>query len=141
MKEWITLGINPTDRPGRSTLVLTLPQAQPSFADAQAARRRNEVAYETTVTEKELPQQHIAWEALHDRVLVASTQMDVLAEWLFVMGGQITTTVLPWGQTVWTLHTRSWSDSEKFPSVPVHVSVTVASDEPVMEEVRLAVRR
>lgn len=135
------MSTNPIDLPGRSVLVMTLPEARLTFAEAQTARRRNEVAYETTVTEKELPEAHVAWEALPDRVLVASTQMDVLAEWLFVMGGQITTTVLPWGQTVWSLHTRTWSDSSEFPSVPVHVSVTVASDEPVMEEVRLAVRR
>jgi hypothetical protein len=139
-KEWITMS-KPTDLPGRSILVLTLPKAQLTFAEAQTARRRNEVAYETTVTAQELPQAHVAWEALPDRVLVSAAQMDVLAGWLFVMGGQITTTVLPWGQTVWTLHTRTWSDSPEFPSVPVHVSVTVASDEPVMEEVRLAVRR
>ena len=132
---------NPTGLPGRSVLVMTLPEPRLTFAEAQVARRRNEVAYETTVTEKELPEAHVAWEALPDRVLVSSTQMDVLAEWLFVMGGQITTTVLPWGQTVWSLHTRTWSDSPGFPPVPVHVSVTVASDETVMEEVRLAVRR
>lgn len=132
---------NPTDLPGRSVLVMTLPKARLSFAEAQTARRRNEVAYETTVAVQELPQAHVAWEALPDRVLVTATQMDVLAEWLFVMGGQITTTVLPWGQTVWTLHSRTWSDSSEFPPVPVHVSVTVSSDESVLEEVRLAVRR
>jgi hypothetical protein len=127
--------------PGRPTvLVLTLPEARLSFAEAQVARRRNETAYETTVTEKELPEAHVAWEALPDRVLVTATQMDVLAEWLFVMGGHVTQTRMPWGQTVWTLHTRTWSDSAKFPPVPVHVSVTASSDEPVMHEVRLAVR-
>jgi len=135
------VSINPIDLPGRSVLVMTLPKARLTFAEAQVARRRNEVAYETTVTFKELPSAHVAWEALPDRVLVTSTQMDVLAEWLFVMGGQITTTVLPWGQTVWTLHTRTWSDSPEFVPVRVHVSVTVSSDESVMDEVRLAVRR
>jgi hypothetical protein len=120
---------------------MTLPKAALSFADTQSARRRNEIAYETTVVEKELPEAHVAWEALPDRVLVTSTEMSVLADWLFVMDGPVTTTVLPWGQTVWTLHTRTWSDSPEFPPVPVHVSVTVSSDEPVMEEVRLAVRR
>ena len=132
---------NPTGLPGRSVLVMTLPKAQLTFVEAQTARRRNEVAYETTVVFKELPQAHVAWEALPDRVLVTAAEMSVLAEWLFVQGGQITLTVLAWGQTVWTLHTRTWSDSAEFPSVPVHVSVTVASDEPVLDEVRLAVRR
>ncbi|MEU3851790.1 hypothetical protein [Streptomyces sp. NPDC029554] len=120
---------------------MKLSKAPLAPADAQAARRRNESAYETTVSVLELPAAHVAWEALPDRVLVSATQLDVLAEWLFVQGGHITTTVLPWGQTVWTLHTRTWSDSPRVPQVPVHVSVTVSSDEPVMEEVRLAVRR
>lgn len=135
------MSASPIEIPGRSVLVLTLPEARLTFAEAQRARRRNEVAYETTVTEKELPEAHVAWEALPDRVLVSATQMDVLAEWLFVMGGPVSLTVLPWGQTVWTLHTRTWSDSAEFPSVPVHVSVTVSSDESVLDEVRLAVRR
>ena len=135
------MSTNPIDLPGRSVLVMTLPKAQLTFAEAQAARRRNEVAYETTVAFQELPTAHVAWEALPDRVLVTSTEMSVLADWLFVMDGPVTTTVLPWGQTVWTLHSRTWSDSPEFPPVPVHVSVTVAADEPVMEEVRLAVRR
>jgi hypothetical protein len=120
---------------------MTLPQKPLSSAEAAVARRRNETAYETTVTEKELPEAHVAWEALADRVLVTATDMNVLADWLFVQGGHITTTSLAWGQTVWTLHTRTWSDSPAFPSVPVHVSVTAAEDVPVMDEVRLAVRR
>lgn len=135
------MSTNPTGLPGRSVLVLTLPQASLSPVDAARARRRNEVAYETTVVEKELPSQHVAWEALPDRVLVTATDMNVLADWLFVQGGHITLTVLAWGQTVWTLHTRTWSDSAEFPPVRVHVSVTVSSDELVMDEVRLAVRR
>ena len=141
MKEWITLSINPIDLPGRSVLVMTLPKKPLPAAEAAVARRRNETAYETTVTEKELPEAHVAWEALADRVLVTATDMNVLADWLFVMEGYVTLTPLAWGQTVWTLHTRTWSDSVEFPPVRVHVSVTVSSDEPVMDEVRLAVRR
>ena len=72
---------------------------------------------------------------------MTATDMNVLADWLFVMEGYVTLTPLAWGQTVWTLHTRTWSDSVEFPPVRVHVSVTVSSDEPVMDEVRLAVRR
>lgn len=134
------MSINPTGLPGRSVLVLTLPEAQLSFAEAQAARRRNEVAYETTVNVQGLPSEHVAWEALPDRVLVTAANLDVLADWLFVMHGHVTTTVLPWGQTVWSLHTKTWSDSSEFPPVAVHVSVTVSSDEAVMHEVRAAVR-
>lgn len=119
---------------------MTLPEAPLSPADAARARRRNEVAYETTVNIQGLPEAHVGWEALPDRVLVTSTEMSALAEWLFVMGGSITQTALPWGQSVWTLHTRTWSDSEGFPPVAVHVSVTVSSDEAVIPEVRSAVR-
>lgn len=134
------MSASPIEMPGRSALVLTLPKAPLSPAAAQLARRRNESAYETTVAFKELPSVHVAWEALPDRVLVTATSLDVLADWLFVMEGYVSTTVLPWGQTVWTLHTRTWSDSPEVPPVPVHVSVTVSSDEPVMHEVCLAVR-
>lgn len=119
---------------------MTLPKAPLSPVESARARRRNEVAYETTVNIQGLPEAHVAWEALPDRVLVTATEMSALAEWLFVMGGHITTTRMPWGQTVWTLHTRTWSDSEGVPAVPVHVSVTVSSDEAVMHEVRQAVR-
>ena len=55
------------------------------------------------------------------------------------MGGTITTTDLPSGQTVWTLHTSTWTDSPRVPVVPVHVSVVLPSDEPVMCEIAAAV--
>lgn len=135
------MSASPIEMPGRSVLVLTLPEAPLSPVESARARCRNEVAYETTVNVQGLPSEHVAWEAMPDKVLVTAANLDVLADWLFVMHGYVTTTVLPWGQTVWTLHTRTWSDSPEFPLVPVHVSVTVPSDEPVMHEVRQAVAR
>jgi hypothetical protein len=111
-----------------------------TFRARQDARERNEWAYETTTTVKELPSRHVAFRATPDAVLVAATDIDVLAEWLYVMGGTVTTVDLPSGQTVWTLHTSTWSDSPKFPPVPVFVSVVLPSGEPVMHEIRAAVR-
>ena len=107
---------------------------------AQEARRRNEQAYDSTVVYKELPSQHVAVEATATAVLVTATDMDVIADWLFVMGGRVSTVDLPSGQTVWTLRTVTWSDSPKFPPVPVFVTVVQASGQPVMCEIRDAVR-
>lgn len=112
-----------------------------SFLDRQAARERNEHSYESTCSFRGLPQsQHIAVQATETSVLVTATDIDVLAEWLFVQGGRVSTVDLSSGQTVWTLHTQTWSDSESFPPVPVHVSVVLASGESVMHEIVEAVR-
>ncbi|MFB6934528.1 hypothetical protein [Streptomyces chartreusis] len=115
------------------------PPAELTFREQQEARRRIEVSYETTVAVQELSKSHVAWEATPTSVLVTATDIDVLAEWLYVMRGSITTVDLPSGQTVWTLHTTTWSDSPKFPPVPVFVTVVLPSDEPVMHEIRAAV--
>jgi len=138
----------PTDLPGRSSvLVLTLPEALAPAApeldwyERVELRERNDFSYRCTVDYKELPQSgHVAHQATESAVFVTATDMDVLGEWLYVMRGTITKTVLPWGQTTYTLHTSTWSDSPRFPVVPVHVSVTVSSDEPVMHEIRAAVK-
>ncbi|MDX3520780.1 hypothetical protein [Streptomyces scabiei] len=94
-----------------------------------------------TVDIRDLPSRHVAYEATESAVLVSATDMNVIADWLFVMGGSITTAVLPSGQTAWTLATSAWSDSPvKFPPVPVFVTVVQASDAPVMCEIREAVK-
>lgn len=110
-----------------------------TFRTAMDARLRNETAYEVTTAVKELPSAHVAWEATPTAVQVTATDMDVLAEWLFVMGGKVTTVDLPSGQTVWTLHTTTWTDSERVPVVPVHVTVVQVTGEPVMHEIAAAV--
>jgi hypothetical protein len=74
-------------------------------------------------------------------VLVTSTDIDVLHQWLHMQGGTVSTVVLPSGQTVWTLATRTWSDSPRFPVVPVFVSVVLPSGAPVMHEIVAAVTR
>src|SRR4051812_23201717 len=100
------------------------PAPELTFREQQAAIERNDFSYRFTVDFKELPSSgHVAHQATASAVLVTATDMDVLGEWLYVMGGTITTVDLPSGQTVWTLRSRTWSDSPKFPVVPVFVSV------------------
>lgn len=145
------MSINPIDVPRPSTPVLTLAKAP--LPDVEKAREldwyeqvelreRNDFSYRCTVDYKDLPQSgHVAHEALVDRVLVTATDMSVLAEWLFVMKGSVTKVDLPSGQTVWTLRTMTWTDSPKFPTVPVFVSVVQSTDAPVMHEITAAVTR
>ncbi|MEH0657672.1 hypothetical protein QA860_07995 [Streptomyces stelliscabiei] len=105
----------------------------------QDARERNERAYRVTVDIQDLPS-HVAYQATSEAVHVFATDMNVIADWLFVMDGSITKVDLPSGQTVWTLRTSTWSDSPvKFPPVPVHVTVTQVSGAPVMHEIAAAV--
>jgi hypothetical protein len=116
------------------------PVPELTFREQQDAIERNDFSYRYTVDFKELPSSgHVAHQATASAVLVTATDMDVLGEWLYVMGGTITTVDLPSGQTVWTLRSRTWSDSPKFPSVPVFVSVVQSSDALVMHEIAAAV--
>jgi hypothetical protein len=114
---------------------------QTAWRQAQDACERNDFSYRFTVDFKELPSSgHVAYQATPTAVQVTATDMDVLGEWLYVMGGTVTTVNLPSGQTVWTLRTSTWSDSEKFPVVPVFVTVVQSSGAPVMHEIAAAVQ-
>jgi len=111
-----------------------------TFRQEQDARERNERAYRVTVDIKELPSSgHVAFEATPSAVFVSATDMDVLGEWLYVMGGTITTVDLPSGQTAWTLRTTTWTDSKRIPVVPVFVTVVRLTGTPVMHEIAAAV--
>ena len=103
---------------------------------------RNERAYETTVTVQGLPSlERAAWEATDTSVLVTATDMSVLADWFFVQHGSVSRVELAWGQTVWSLHTTTWSDSPTYPRVPVVVTVVLPSSALVMQEIEEAVAR
>jgi hypothetical protein len=122
--------------------VLQTPQVELDWYEQSQLRERNDFSYRCTVDVKELPQSgHVAHQALWDRVLVTATDMDVLGEWLYVMGGRVSTVDLPSGQTVWTLRTTTWTDSPKFPVVPVFVSVVIPTGAPAMHEIAAAVKR
>lgn len=126
---------SPIEMPA-SVPVLSLPP------DVRPAWERNERLYRSTCSYHELPEStHIAVVATDASVLVTATDIDVLGMWLDVMGGWVEKAPLPWGQTVWTLHTETWSDSPRVPVVAVHVSVTLPTDAPVMHEIAEAVRR
>lgn len=111
------------------------------FRSQQDARERNERAYRVTVDIQDLPS-HVAYQATSEAVHVFATDMNVIADWLFVMKGSVARFDLPSGQSVWTLRTSTWSDSPvKFPPVPVLVTVTQLSGAPVMHEIAAAVTR
>lgn len=112
-----------------------------SVLSARDARQRNESAYGVTVAHHGLPSQHVAVQATEASVLVSATDMNVIADWLFVMGGSVVVTELVSGQSVWTLRTSTWSDSARVPVVPVFVSVVQPTGEPVMCEIAGAVAR
>lgn len=124
-----------------ATVLQTPTVEQLAWRAAQEARERNERAYRVTVDVQDLPSGHVAYEATESAVLVTATNLDVLGEWLYVRSGTVSKVDLPHGQTVWTLRTSTFSDSpEKFPPVPVFVTVVAASHAPVMCEIREAVK-
>ena len=146
--------VNPTDLPGESIAVMTLaqkPQASPTtptaeqtaWRQAQDARERHEREYEVTVNVLNLPSQHVAVQATAEAVHVFATDMDVLAAWLYEMGGTITKVDLSSGVSVWTLHTKTLADAAVAgeDACPVLVSVTQVSGAPVMHEIAAAVTR
>lgn len=137
------MNASPIEMPVLSLPVAPLPGAvRVPEPDCGGRRERNEAAYRSTCTYKELPESdRIAVQATESSVLVTATDMSVLAEWLFVQRGRVSVVDLPSGQSVWTLRTETWSDSPLFPVVPVFVSVVLPSDEPVMCEIRQAVSR
>ncbi|MGW2720790.1 hypothetical protein [Streptomyces sp. NPDC001492] len=119
---------------------IPLHEAAVPWHEKQAARERNELSYQTTCSYHGLPEAHVAARATESAVLVTATDIDVLAEWLFVQGGKVRTSDLPCGQTVWTLETRTWTDSPKFPPVPVFVTVVLVTGESVIWEIEDATR-
>lgn len=114
-----------------------------SFRDQQDARQRHEREYEVTVNILNLPSEHVAVQATPTEVHVFATNMDVLAAWLYEMGGSITKVDLPSGVSVWTLRSKTLADAvvSGVDACPVLVSVTQLSDAPVMHEIVAAVSR
>jgi hypothetical protein len=112
------------------------------FRARQDARQRHEREYEVTVNVLNLPS-HVAVQATPTEVHVFATDMDVLAAWLYEMGGTITKVDLPSGVSVWTLRTETLADSVVAGEVacPVLVTVSQLTDTPVMHEIAAAVAR
>lgn len=110
---------------------------QIAFWRAEDARRHNETEFEVTANIKSLPMGH--YRVLSDSVHVFATDIDVLAVWLYEMGGHVTTHDTEHGVTVWTLHTRTDVDPGRV-ACPVLVSVPLVSGELVMHEITAAVK-
>lgn len=121
---------------------MTAQATQPTtFRERQDATRRHEREYEVTVNVLNLPSQHVAVQATATAVHVFATDMDVLAAWLYEMGGTVTRLDLPSGISVWTLRSMTLSDAVAADAVacPVLVTVSQLSDTPVMHEIAAAV--
>lgn len=118
----------PTDLPGESVRVMTLPAAlavvpELTFAERIAARERNENDYEVTVNILGLPSAEHVVDA--DAVRVTSADIGVLAAWLEEKGGTVTKLDTDLGVTVWTLATNAGAD-EGYVGCRVLVTVPVA---------------
>ncbi|BCM70935.1 hypothetical protein EASAB2608_06269 [Streptomyces sp. EAS-AB2608] len=134
------MSTNPTDLPGRSTLVMTLPQAP--LPDVLMARVRAQqdnaraVDYVIDAFFLPAPVRIPRPESVH--VMVAD--VDDLGEWLRVLGGEIHVSPEFEGVELWTLHTQT-EPREDGSTTSVLVSVPVPSGELVMDWIRRAVKR
>ncbi len=123
------------------TAQITEPTPELSFREQQDALRRHEREYEVTVNILNLPSQHVAYQATPTEVHVFTTDMNVLAAWLYAMDGTVTVTDLPSGVSVWTLRTQTLMDAVDTGRVacPVLVTVPQLTGTPVMHEIAAAV--
>jgi hypothetical protein len=120
---------------GTQVTVLPLSERE-AFQQAQQQRRENELDYEVTVNILGLPSARYEVEA--DAVRVFSSDIGVLAAWLWEKGGTVARLDTGHGVTVWTLDTRAGAD-EGYVGCRVLVTVALASSEQVMPEIRAAV--
>ncbi|MFJ5967946.1 hypothetical protein [Streptomyces sp. NPDC093060] len=131
---------NPTDLPGPSTLVLTLPEAPlPDATMARVIAQQNnarEVDYLLDYTSLPAPVRIPRPESVH--VMVAD--VDDLGEWLRVLGGEIHVSPEFEGVELWTLHTQTEPGADGA-TTSVLVSVPVPAGELVMDWIRAAVKR
>ncbi len=95
-----------------------------AFFTAQKRRNDNETDYEVTVNILGLPTERTVHEVDADAVRVTSADIGVLAAWLEVKGGTVTTCDTGFGVTVWTLSTVAGAD-EGYVGCRVLVTVPV----------------
>ncbi|MFC7983869.1 hypothetical protein [Streptomyces sp. NPDC057336] len=131
---------NPTDLPGRSIPVMTLPAAPlPDAVKARAlAQNRNAFTVDCLIDRTGLPAPVRI--PRPDSVHVMVSDVDDLGEWLRELGGEIHVSPEFEGVELWTLHTGT-EPSEDEVSTRVLVSVPVPSGELVMDWIRVAVAR
>ena len=131
---------NPTDLPGRSIPVLTLPKAPlPNAEMARAlAQQKNALTVDYLIDGTGLPAPVRIPRA--ESVHVMCADVDDLGEWLRALGGEIHVSPEFEGVELWTLH-ASTEPREDGSSTRVLVSVPVPSGELVMDWIRAAVKR
>jgi hypothetical protein len=129
---------NPTDLPGRSTLVLTLPKAP--LPDAEMARalaqQRNALTVDCLIDGTGLPAPVRIPRA--ESVHVMCADVHDLGEWLRALGGEIHVSPEFEGVELWTLHSTT-EPREDGTFTRVLVSVPVPVGELVMDWIRAAV--
>lgn len=133
------MSTNPTDLPGTSVLVMTLPQAPLPDAQKSTAltQRANAREVELLLDRTPLPAPVLIPRPEHVHVMAAD--VDDLGEWLRELGGEIHVSPTFEGAQLWVLHT-STDPREDGSSVAVLVSVPVPVGELVMDWIRSAVR-
>lgn len=129
---------NPTDLPGRSVPVMTLPKAPlPDAVKARAlAQNRNAFTVDCLIDRTSLPAPVRI--PRPDSVHVMVSDVDDLGEWLRELGGEIHVSPEFEGVELWTLHTGTEASEG---GTRVLVSVPVPSGELVMDWIRSAVAR
>lgn len=134
------MSANPTELPGASVLVMTLPKAPlPDAEMARAlARRQNALTVDCLIDGSGLPAPVRIPRAESVHVMVAD--VDDLGEWLLALGGEIHVSPEFEGVELWTLH-ASTEPREDDSTTTVLVSVPVPSGELVMDWIRAAVKR
>lgn len=132
---------NPTDLPGRSVLVMTLPEAPlPDAAkDRALAQNRNAFTLDCLIDRTGLPAPVRIPRPESVHVMVAD--VDDLGEWLRLLGGEVHVSPEFEGVELWTLHARTEQDDDGSGSTRVLVSVPVPVGELVMDWIRAAVTR
>jgi hypothetical protein len=136
------MSASPIEMPGRSVLVLTLPEAPlPDAEKARAlAQNRNAFTVDCLIDRTGLPAPvripRPEW------VHVMVVDVDDLGVWLRELGGEIHVSPAFEGVELWTLHTATEPDEdEDVRPAAVRVSVPVPMGELVMDWIRAAVRR
>lgn len=131
---------NPTDLPGRSVLVMALPEAPlPDLVESRAlVQRQNALTVDVLIDMTGLPAPVRIPRPESVHVMVAD--VDDLGEWLRELGGEIHVSPEFEGVELWTLHAAT-EPREDGTSTPVLVSVPVPVGELVMDWIRAAVAR
>lgn len=132
MKEWITLSTNPTDLPGTSVRVMTLPEAP--LPSPFAMQRDNATAVQALIDRTKLPAPSMVPEPDVVRVMLAD--IDDMALWLAELGGRVSSYPTP-GVRAWRLQT-SLPATRVRAAVAIEVYALATSTQDILPALRSA---